>query len=837
MSAFRHLLPPFILLIIRPIMPLRIQSVFDACRIVRLMMLIGLAGLATTAIAQTPVAESTEPAPAPAPTVDLASVPSAAAELEKDLSDYASKDNPGLIQEITESMPAVRDTVRQASQRLVNLRDHSVSSQRIVAVRTSLAASQRELTAWQTALSSSISNMESALKETKRLSELWTNTRDSAIASEAPGTLITQVRASLSAINRTHAQLEEHRDTALEIQGSVGIELRRISRIDSEIETLMATSRSTLLQPDSPPLWRLFSASESEEVVNDLRRYVGENFEVLIRWSKTHTVSLSLWGASFLLVLFFIFSARRQHLDKLAADERLKTTTTLARHPISTSVLIALLLVPIMLRERTEAFGWIVTILAVPALLRLIPALIPLHAQSIARGIVAVYVLVRMAYMFPESSNPARLLYIVSEVWIAVGGYRYLRNATKQGESRVVLPTIVRIMAVLAGVAFGAHLFGYSLLGATIIQGAAVSAFLGLALVSISSVVAAFFRLLAILGPLQHLQSVKLHYAVMEHQLRRILFFFLLILWGVNSLNGFTVQEIVFTSVKAMLDREWQFGSITLTIGSLVWFVLSVWIAVAASRFLRFFLENDVLSRLGLPRGVPSTISMMLHYGIVTLGFLVALAALGIELSQLSILIGALGVGIGFGLQNVVNNFISGLILVFERPINVGDTVQFGTTTGKVTRIGLRSSVVRNFEGAEIIVPNGNLISNEVTNWTLSDEMRRITIPINVPFETDPDELIELLQQTAQDHELVTAEPEPWAVFEGFAESSLQFSLRCWAHSSVFLKAKSSLTVDLDRALKKAGIKIPYPQRDLHLKDRISDQEIKGKEPSTPSDP
>ena len=227
---------------------------------------------------------------------------------------------------------------------------------------------------------------------------------------------------------------------------------------------------------------------------------------------------------------------------------------------------------------------------------------------------------------------------------------------------------------------------------------------------------------------------------------------------------------------------------------------------------------------------------MMLHYGIVTLGFLVALAALGIELSQLSILIGALGVGIGFGLQNVVNNFISGLILVFERPINVGDTVQFGTTTGKVTRIGLRSSVVRNFEGAEIIVPNGNLISNEVTNWTLSDEMRRITIPINVPFETDPDELIELLQQTAQDHELVTAEPEPWAVFEGFAESSLQFSLRCWAHSSVFLKAKSSLTVDLDRALKKAGIKIPYPQRDLHLKDRLSDQEIKGEAPPPKSD-
>jgi len=294
---------------------------------------------------------------------------------------------------------------------------------------------------------------------------------------------------------------------------------------------------------------------------------------------------------------------------------------------------------------------------------------------------------------------------------------------------------------------------------------------------------------------------------------------FLLLLWVLNSRRGFTVQELVFTTVQDILEHEWQFGSITLTLGSLVWFVLSVWIAVIASRLLRFFIENDVLSRLGLPRGVPSTISMMLPYGIVTLGFLVALAALGIELSQLSILLGALGVGIGFGLQNVVNNFTSGLNLIFERPIGVGDTVQFGTTTGKVTRIGLRSSTARNFKGAEIIVPNGNLVSNEVTNWTLSDEMRRIKIPINVPFDTDADELIELRQNTATAHELVAAEPEPWAVFEGFAEGSSPFSLRCWAHSADFLKAQSSLTVDLDRALKKAGIKIPYPPRDLHLRD------------------
>ena len=286
-----------------------------------------------------------------------------------------------------------------------------------------------------------------------------------------------------------------------------------------------------------------------------------------------------------------------------------------------------------------------------------------------------------------------------------------------------------------------------------------------------------------------------------------------------NTLRAFTVRDIFLDALREWLGREWQFGSLTITIGSITWFILSVWIAVLVSRMLRFFLENDVLSRLGLPRGVPSTISMMLHYGIVTLGFFVALAALGIEMSQLSILIGALGVGIGFGLQNVVNNFTSGLILIFERPINVGDIVQFGTTTGKVVRIGLRSSIVRSFEGAEIIVPNGDLISKEVTNWTLSDQMRRITLPVRVVFGTDPQRVIDVLEQTAGQHELILTEPPPWAVFDGYGESFLNFSLRCWAESDYLLKAKSSLSIQIDEALRVAGITIAVPKQEMVWRD------------------
>jgi small-conductance mechanosensitive channel len=216
---------------------------------------------------------------------------------------------------------------------------------------------------------------------------------------------------------------------------------------------------------------------------------------------------------------------------------------------------------------------------------------------------------------------------------------------------------------------------------------------------------------------------------------------------------------------------------------------------------------------------VPATLSMLINYSIVTLGFLSAMAAVGIEVSQFAIIFGALGVGIGFGLQNIVNNFISGLILVFERPVKIGDTIEVGTMIGEVRRIGIRSSTVRTYDGAEVIVPNGNLISAEVINWTLSDRIRRIKIPVGVAYGTDPQKVLDLLAGVAKDSKDVLSFPEPHALFLGFGASSLDFELRFWtANFEHWMRVASQITVGVNTALAEAGIQIPFPQRDLHLR-------------------
>ena len=200
------------------------------------------------------------------------------------------------------------------------------------------------------------------------------------------------------------------------------------------------------------------------------------------------------------------------------------------------------------------------------------------------------------------------------------------------------------------------------------------------------------------------------------------------------------------------------------------------------------------------------------------LGFILAFAAAGVELSNIAILAGGLSVGIGLGLQGIVNNFVSGLILLFERPIQAGDVVAVGTTSGVVKDIGIRASMIRTWEGADVIVPNGELISGELTNWTHSDSNRRVDITVGTAYGTDPKRVTEILAALAKKHELILAEPAPVSLFMGFGESSLDFILRFWCDTSNWLAVSSEIRGQIADAFRRAGIEIPFPQRDLHIR-------------------
>jgi small-conductance mechanosensitive channel len=285
----------------------------------------------------------------------------------------------------------------------------------------------------------------------------------------------------------------------------------------------------------------------------------------------------------------------------------------------------------------------------------------------------------------------------------------------------------------------------------------------------------------------------------------------------VISLNILGLFGDISAAGADFLQLRWKVGAAEISIQEFAVFFAVLCGAIFFSRMVRFALTEEILPRIRLPRGVPGAVDVLSRYGILLLGFFIALAAAGVDLSKVTLLVSALGVGIGFGLQGVVNNFVSGLILVFEHPVQVGDFVEVGTTSGEVVKIGFRASVLRTPDGAEVIIPNGELVGARFTNWSLSDRLRRISIPVGVAYGTDPDRVIGILLEIARKHPAVLAEPAPLAVFDRFADSALTFTLFCWSVVDQWFVARSELTIAINNAFKEAGVNIPFPQQDVHV--------------------
>jgi small-conductance mechanosensitive channel len=189
------------------------------------------------------------------------------------------------------------------------------------------------------------------------------------------------------------------------------------------------------------------------------------------------------------------------------------------------------------------------------------------------------------------------------------------------------------------------------------------------------------------------------------------------------------------------------------------------------------------------------------------------------DLTKVTVLVSALGVGIGFGMQSVVNNFISGLILLFERPIHVGDVVELGAVQGVVRRIGIRASVVHTWQGADIIVPNSQLVTEKVTNWMLTDQLRRIDLPVGVNYGAVPQHVIALLEGVARAHPQVLPDPPPRAFFTGYGDSAINFTLFAWPdHFNHWGQVKSDLTAAVYEAVAAAGMSFPFPQREVRVR-------------------
>jgi small-conductance mechanosensitive channel len=676
---------------------------------------------------------------------------------------------------------------------------------------------------WQQTLTNSAEAIDAVIETIKESRAVWELTLSTADEVELPPMVRQEVEDVLQDLAEAERVSLTNRDLVLTLQSRLATSGARVAEVQAELGDEIQRRRRGILGIDSPALWNAFGLPgvdglPSEQIAaiwtgnsQTVRSYVSGQGRFLVR----HVVLL--------IGLLMLLTVLRRRADLWTGqDASLERTVRLLDRPISASLVITILLADVLYPAAPAAWFEVLGLVLLLSMLRILPLMVPDSLQPMAYVAALLYFLEGATHLAPDGNLVDRLMLLTLSVSAGVACWWVDRRLNREhlipseNWSRAVRFG-VRIALVTFVIGSLANIIGAIGFAALVIEGNLNSVFSAILVWVAAVLMRAVVRVVLLTGFAKTFGIVRLHADEVRTTVFKVITWVAVAAWVIWTLKKFTLYDGLRAWVGAKLDTAISFGEFSVVPGTVLLLVLLIWLTFKLSQVIQFGLETDVLPRMDLPRGVPAAITRLTHYAVIVVGVMVAATAAGLDFSRVNLIVGALGVGIGFGLQNVVNNFVSGLILLFERPIRVGDRVQLNQLSGVVTDIGMRASVVRTWQGADVIVPNANLISSEVINWTFSDDNHRMDVAVGVAYGTDPQAVIDLLESVAVKHPEVHHDPAPVALFLGFGDSSLDFELRAWAGTD-FVQVASDLRVAVNAALLGASIEIPFPQRDVHLR-------------------
>ncbi len=505
---------------------------------------------------------------------------------------------------------------------------------------------------------------------------------------------------------------------------------------------------------------------------------------------------------------------------------------------VSAAFVIALFASAIMYTNRPELLKDFIVVLVIIPLVQISKTFVDKRFH-LYLNILGVLIFLNIVYIIfpPDNMNYMIIMLLISilELFVLWKGIKYFRKkrfSKPMTNNMVMFLIVVMFCFALAGTS--GLLYGSTTLAELTLNVPVHAAYTGLLIFTSAIILNGIFSFILDTEGARKLNFIRFHGYSIKKRLIAIVNFALSVFWFIAILNLLNLKRQLFDAISDIFTYEVIVGSASFTVGDVMLFFFVIWLSIVLSNMIKIVLEKDVLTKVNLAKGLPHTIAVMVKYSLVTIGILLAITAVGMPLSSLTVLAGAFGVGIGFGLQNIFNNIVSGFILLFERPIQIGDTIEVGQLIGKVKSIGIRASNVKTFDGADIIVPNGDLVSNQVVNWTLSDQKRRIEVLAGVAYGSDPHKVKELFEKVLANHSDIIDDPEPIVYFKGLGESSLDFRLLFWtSNNAEWLRIQSEIVFGVHDILYKEGISIPFPQMDLHLKSIDSPIELARKAGTT----
>jgi len=660
---------------------------------------------------------------------------------------------------------------------------------------------------------------------------IWDKSLISAEEKKAPPEIVKRFESAIDSINIINTSVSIINNRLIRFQDKLIYAQNKVSDMVDFLKKEKSKFTGQLFVLDSPALWNWARDQKSQNYWKELKTnwaVQGRIIDIFFsQYEWIFVFHLLVFLAFFIL---FRFLRKKYSIDELPGDDqRLKMAFFTINRPFFSALTLALMVSIYFYKEAPEVFYTLLTLVAVIPTIALFPKYVIVSHKVHLYALMLAYVFSEAQELFIFDPLLNRLLQLFKAIIIAyvlVKAYQNIKNDSADFTNHYWSKLITFLSPLYIGViiiSVFANIIGAYLLSELLVNGVIRSSLFAMIFFVFGMVASSVLVILLrskYAYPLKAFTSNSLKF---ETRMSSFIFLYMIYLWLKTTVGSFQLMPAILGVYEEVIGAFWIVGGVKISVGGLLSFVFILIITFLLARIIKEIVNDKVFPTRKSTRGLPNAFSMVIRYMVVTLGVYVALSAAGINLSEFGLMAGALGVGLGFGLQSILHNLVSGVIISFERPIHVGDTIQVGTLHGEVTEIGVRSSKIRTFEGSEVILPNGDLLSKQVINWTLSDQKRRIEINVRTSFSANPREVIELLMKEVAKHSNVMMDPNPMVLFEGYGDSALNFRVLFWVDYNVGLSTKSAVGLGIYDKLKEQNIEAPIPQQRLFYEDRGPD--------------
>jgi potassium efflux system protein len=681
----------------------------------------------------------------------------------------------------------------------------------------------QQLDAWSGQLKERIDQLEEQLTILRGYEARWKATKIIATQKHAPAALMEQINTMIDETGTLLLGAREQYNTLLTSfqlvasrQLDIAQRIEDLKVVESEL-SMRLFDQNDLALPGlfqqhalTPAEWLFQAIQHIDEQSRDVYAYVSNHNSELIIWQM---VALGI----ILLVAYSYFLFIKQRLfvySETANDKRF----FFVRRPISTALLLVGLSSVMIFTDRPVIGTQIIVLAVLIPMVRIQLTVLSREYVPYLMGFVGIFILYFINFNVFENDLLVRIMMLIITALLIALLLRYQRGcraniASMEPIQRRIVKSL-NIFVFLLAVALVANVIGMTLLAERITY-SLIRLLMLLFVFHSLTIILTGYVVLILRHRIASASNLMVRYA--QRMERNTIFLIKLFMtlwwfWIVVVVFGFKYQALAFRD--HILSLTWTVGELTISIQSFFDFVMILAITWIILKALNIILTVEVYSRIKFPRGIPTAITTTLNYVIIILGLVMAFGSLGIKTEQFALILGALGVGIGFGIRNIIANFISGIIMVFERPIQIGDTIEIDGVSGSVLGLGARASTIKTSDGSEVLVPNADFIAKKVTNWTLSDERRRKTLIFKIDFDSDIHHVLEIMKRVALSHQEVLRDPEPVAAFLGFGEYYLEFQLYFWLTRN-FTGTTSEIATEIYYELKRAGIKMPMRRQEL----------------------